>query len=320
VESYIEFSGYKGYHIWVFWEQCISLEKQKKFFANTLLDLEIPLGIHVERFPSFSEPEQIIKLPLSFHSVRTTQAVFLTDDLNQLEFINKIKLSKYPDISDTPVKPTILTNESKKENTTPAHIAAIYNKCGVLKSIVDKAKNEKYINYHERLTLLHIFHCLGDDGTKYLHDIMSNCINYDYGVTQKYIDRCDCSNPIGCKKIMERFDGIYSKSECRCNFSSENMYPSPIIHAKKVSPNCFKPMTLEEKTGHPKQIPTRENATDFVAKLLELNKKEYELHSQQKICTGQIENLFIKNDLVEIQTPQGKLIKTKDGLFLKIGG
>jgi len=149
---------------------------------------------------------------------------------------------------------------------------------------------------------------------------MSGCINYDYAVTQRYIDRCGCSNPVGCKKIMERFEGIYSKSECRCSFSSENMYPSPIIHAKRVAPNCFKPTTPDEKVGHPNKVPTRANVTDYVAQLIDLNKKEYEIHSQQKICTGQIENLFTKNDLVEIQTPQGKLIKTKDGLFLKIGG
>lgn len=319
VQSYIEFSGYKGYHVWVFWEQRISLDSQKKFFANVLLDMEAPLGIHVEKFPVTSDAKQAIKLPLSFHSVRNNQATFLSGNLPQLEFIGKIKPSKYPDIGDIPAE-TKTNDKNNQIPAIPAHITAIYNKCGVVKSIVDKAKNEKYINYHERMTILHVFHCLGDEGAKYIHDIMSGCINYDYAITQKFIDGCNGNYPIGCKKIMERFEGVYDNSKCHCSFHNENMYPSPVIHAKRVAPNCFKATTMDEKIGHPKQVPTRENATDFIAKLLDLNKKEYEIHSQQKICTGQIESLFKKNEVKEMQTPQGMLIKTEDGLFLKIGG
>jgi len=318
--SYMEFSGYKGYHVWVFWEQPVSLEKQKKFFANVLLDLEVPFGIHIEKFPSTSDKKQIIKLPLSYHSIRNNQAMFLSENLGQLEFIEKIKPAKYPDIDEKPEKVKI-AEINPDYPAVAAHIAAIYDKCGIVKNIVDKAKNEKYINYHERMTLLHIFHCLGDDGKKYLHDVMGSCMNYDYAITQKHIDNCNCPNPVGCKKIMERFEGVYDKSVCRCNFAGENMYPSPVIHAKRVAPGCFKPTAMEEKVGHPKQFPSRENAAaDIVAKLLDLNKKEYEINSQQKICTGQIESLFRKNELTEIQTPQGKLIKTEEGLFLKIGG
>jgi hypothetical protein len=53
--------------------------------------------------------------------------------------------------------------------------------------------------------------------------------------------------------------------------------------------------------------------------LLELNKKQYELAQQQEIFRGQIEDLFARTNTRELQTPQGLLVKTDEGLFIKVG-
>jgi hypothetical protein len=115
IKSYIEYSGYKGYHVWVFWERTISLKKQKLFFANVLLDLYIPKWIHVEKFPSTME-QQKIKLPLSYHVISGEQAKFLTDGEEQLVFISKMEVNNYKDEYIDNVSEVIEKTE-KTENT-----------------------------------------------------------------------------------------------------------------------------------------------------------------------------------------------------------
>ena len=78
LNSYIEFSGYKGYHVWIFWINDITLERQKAFFNNVLNNIEIPAGLHIEKFP-ISDDKQILKLPLSRHSIHGKQAKFVTE-------------------------------------------------------------------------------------------------------------------------------------------------------------------------------------------------------------------------------------------------
>lgn len=97
------------------------------------------------------------------------------------------------------------------------------------------------------------------------------------------------------------------------------MYHSPVIHAKRIEPDCYNLPDLQESLGHFKSSSNQVNMTDAVTTMMVLNKKEYDIHSQQKFCKGQIESLFEKTGLTEISTHQGLLIKTEEGLFIKIG-
>jgi len=209
--------------------------------------------------------------------------------------------------------------DHKEANEVPSHVLAIAKKCHIVAQMVSKAQTENYLSYPEKQTLLHIYHCLGEDGQKYLHWILNHCRDYNYSVTQGFIERCRVIHPIGCKKLSERFDEIYDKSKCKCNFSSDKMYSSPVVHALRRKPGCILLPKKEDRIGHFKQLPPKQGVSDALSRLLELNKKEYEIHSQQKICSGQLESLFERNNFTEIQTPQGILIKNEDGFFIKVG-
>lgn len=311
--AYVEFSGYKGYHVWVFWSTPIDRAREKAFFTNVLLDLDAPQGIHIERFPG--NPEQKIKLPLSFHITHGKQAIFECDE-SQLNFIQSIETSEYPDIEKGPA---VSKTAVQRGTGAPAHIVAVYENCHIVRSIVDKAKNGKYIGYHERMSLLHVFHCLGEAGEKYLHEVMGYCFNYNAQETQRHIDRCNTVNPIGCKKLAERFEDSYGKAKCMCNMANAGMYPSPIVHAKRVKPDCFIMRTVGESVGHFKQTAPKHSAEDAVSQLLQLNKQAYEIRSQQSAYARQVEALFARNDINEIETPHGLLLKTEQGLFIKVG-
>jgi hypothetical protein len=199
------------------------------------------------------------------------------------------------------------------------HVLGISKKCHVIRQMVDHAKKSHYLGFPEKQSLLHIFHCLGEEGAKYLHWVMSHCDDYDYGITQGYIDRCKGLAPLGCKKLCDRFEDFCDKSKCNCNFTQEKMYPSPVIHALRRKPGCVNLPQKENHIGHFKQTTARQGAEDALSRLLALNKQEYEIKTQKRICNGQLESLFTRNDIKEIETPQGLLIKAEDGFYIKLG-
>jgi len=208
-------------------------------------------------------------------------------------------------------------NASQNEYEAPTHISNVIKNCGIVKIIVFKAKAEKYLGYPDKTTLLQIFHCLGKDGEHFIHHTLSNCLDYDYAETQRHINKYSAPGPVGCKKLSDRYD---DKCKCVCNFSQDKtIYPTPIIHALRVKSDCFIPNTPKDHIGHFKGKTPKHKAEDAISSLLTLNKKAFEIQAQQGIFKGQIENLFDKMGIIEIQTPHGLLVKNNDGIFIKVG-
>ena len=206
--------------------------------------------------------------------------------------------------------------ETKIENNVPNTIRNVIRKCHIVKSIVEKAENERCLDFPEKQHLLQIFHCLGEDGRKFIHQVISICDDYDFAETERRIKRYCVNNPIGCKKLCER---VGDNSKCTCNFSNEKTYPTPIIHALRVDRGCFKFTDPKENIGHFKAKTPQHKAMDALTSLISLNEKQYEISEQQAVLKGQIENLFERTGTREIMTPQGLLLKTDEGFFIKVG-
>lgn len=200
----------------------------------------------------------------------------------------------------------------------PAHILSIQNNCHIINHFVNKAKQERFLSYPEKRVLLYIYKCLGDDGAKYLHTILEHCMDYNYHTTQGYIDRCKIQQPMGCKKISELFEDCCDKSGCNCNFKNEKLYPTPLIHALREKRDCFILSEASKNIGHFKKLPPKQDIHETLSKTLTLNKQIHELKTQQKICRQRLEDLFEKNGYMEIETPQGLLIKNDEGMFIKL--
>jgi len=99
--------------------------------------------------------------------------------------------------------------------------------------LINKAKETKDLTHSERLVLLYTFGHLGEAGKNFIHSIISNCTNYDYKYTQKWIMRLDKNKyPISCAKIRDWLSYITPAVGCFCKFDlKENMYPTPLIYA-----------------------------------------------------------------------------------------
>jgi len=218
--------------------------------------------------------------------------------------------------SEQQITETSRVETQKSDYEIPNTIRNVIKKCHVVGSIVKKAKEHHYVPFAEKMHLLQIFHCLGEDGANFIHYVLSYCKDYDYAETQRRINKYSAYSPLGCKKLRER---IGNDTGCICNFSKEKLYPTPIIHAMRVDAKCYKPLEPKDNLGHFKSKNPTDKVTDALNSMLELNKKQYEIGQQQEILKGQIEDLFQRNNSLEIQTPQGLIIKTDDGIFLKVG-
>lgn len=206
--------------------------------------------------------------------------------------------------------------ESEPAEEFPKYILQIEKKCHVIAMIVRKAREEQYLSHPEKRILLYLYRPLGEAGERYIHHILKNCLDYDYETTQGYIERSRIDKPMGCKKICEAFYDI-DKSQCKCNFSAEKIYPTPLIHAMRIDRECyhFVPFGEEKKQN---KISKKISKDDAVAKMLDINQKLYNLNAQKEIFKSQLVSLFEQNGLEEIETPHGTIIKNQDGLFIKL--
>lgn len=316
IRSYLESSGYKGYHLWVFWKSPVSVKDLKAFYNSILPGIEIPEGVHIEKFPASEEPVQKIKLPGCIHSVSGKRSFFVTDTGKQIEESEILEFveNDFPANHETAKK-----SDKKPEPAIPAHISAIANKCAVIAAIVKRAEKDHYLNYHEKSALLYTFGCLGDEGRKHIHRILSGCMDYNYSITEKELERCAGLYPIGCKKLFERFEDNYPNCKCSCTFDLPKMYPSPVCHAIKVKPGCYMPPKTEEKLGHFKQGSAKMRINELISKYAELTKKSAEVHQQQSVCGEQIDLIFERNGVTEMNTDIGKVIRQEDGFYLRLG-
>ncbi|MCL2147274.1 MAG: reverse transcriptase/maturase family protein [Synergistaceae bacterium] len=235
------------------------------------------------------------------------------------ELAEKIYEAQECDLTED--KAPVQANESATESSQndkyepPNTIRNVIRKCHIISRLVKKAKSEGYLAMQDKMNLLQVFHCLGEDGANFIHNTLSMCSDYDYAETQRRISRYSPNNPIGCKKLCERAG---DDTPCFCNFNNEKLYPTPIIHALRVDNECFKPTPPKDNIGHFKAKNPKEKATDAISAIIELNKNQYEISEQKKILKGQIEYLFERDNNRELITPLGLLIKTDDGIFMKV--
>jgi hypothetical protein len=282
---------------------------------------KVGLKLNMEKSKTVSAEEGFTYLGFDIRSKNT----MVEDLIARGDFSSAEELVNKPDVEesfddesmsgDEAIQST--SDEIETENF-PDYILSLAENCHIIRQMIETAKEEKHLSYPEKHSLLHIFNCMGDDGNKYLHWILSHCDDYDYATTQGYFDRCRAQHPLGCRKLCERFSDICDKSKCECDFSGEDMYSSPVIHARRIKEDCISVPEKDDTIGHFKQLPTKLSLDDAISRLMELNKKEAEIVSHKKICYGQIENLLLRSNATEIETSQGLLIKKDDGIFLKV--
>lgn len=256
VESVIEDSGHKGWHLWFF----LFDNLDGKLVKNFLLELERiagppPEGTHRERFPASDKmrPDQLnsrIKLPLGLHKVSGRKSKFMTPDgienlkgvtlLSERAVFNRAAKLKKAVEEWTRFRRQVQENKDENETGNPNSgnaVSILYGKCAVLDGLRRKAESTRELNHYERSVIRGVLAPLGEDGADEIHRILKNCQNYSRGVTDKMIGQ-NTGHPIGCARIKEILGRFCAEVGCQCSFKKrQGKYPNPLRHLEYLRKN-----------------------------------------------------------------------------------
>lgn len=183
IKTYLEFSGFKGYHIWMFFDPPVSAKDIRLFLSNTLKNVS-PLYPEFgwEIFPkqdSIDEPGGVgscVKAPNGYHHKSGQFSKFITPLDAATEFIN-IELI------------------SNRESS----LWEIINKCVALRSTWEKCLDEKTAPNYIREALAYLFVKI-DGGKDFLkREFLSKLDNFNEQTTDYHLDRMEQRyKPITC--------------------------------------------------------------------------------------------------------------------------
>ncbi|MFH1930155.1 MAG: CRISPR-associated primase-polymerase type A1 [Pseudomonadota bacterium] len=241
---YIEDSGYKGRHGWLFFNEEIPAAMAIQLGCDIMKKAGGPSqGMIWELFPmgKSERHKSLIKLPLGINRKNYRRGLFLNEEghpvPDQALLLKTIRKNNTDDVqrflkeNNAGCNGGPATGDRDQElDVMPAGLAKMVDQCKVIKHLMTKAKDTNYLNHYERICLLYTLSFAGKEGCKLLHRVISYCINYDYHYTQRQIERRK-ESPISCAKIMENFPELAETLPCDCEFNlPPRSYPSPVLY------------------------------------------------------------------------------------------
>ncbi|MBQ8639953.1 MAG: hypothetical protein IJ468_12375 [Lachnospiraceae bacterium] len=327
IVSYVEDSGYKGFHVWLFWEERISVEKFWNAADPVLQKLNLPSGCHLERIP-FSG-EELIKLPLSIHMHSRRRAQFITleeDTVDQIRFMKAIQMNRNELLGalwGTKADYDKVQIDEEKEPGKGGRVDSreltdsVYQGCAVVRALSDKAKRIHYLTHYERNALLYVYGHLGPSGHSCLHQLMRETINYSQEITQKYLDRIR-EFPVSCEKLTKRFPELPCT---KCEFREYPLYyPSPVIHAIRKNPEeVTKPdyVNNAECKKHLQECLQPNRIDELKTILTELGEQKRKLEQDIETCRHELE-LLIKDGEKKEENIQKEFIFDESGIYIRL--
>lgn len=298
--TYIEYSGYKGYHVWLFFDEWISVR-----YVNLLQDAILSkqsgkeLCIQIECFPNKTRTGNGnsgpgIKMPWGRHFRSGQYTYFVGEDMElwekQKDMLNGVARFSISEIKRVIAASTGHNISIKKKTETsldefgeiPESIKMVLSHCGLMQYLCGKSKNTGYLSHFERLTVLYVFGHLGKEGKEFVHKIMEYTLNYQYNVTEKYIKRLP-EKPVSCVKLREQYKQITAETGCNCNFKRiQGCYPSPVLHVIRDASHIPEGVTVpasrnispSEEKKIPKELNIHKRAEEITHKMMELRKQE----------------------------------------------
>ncbi len=260
---YLEDSGFKGRHAWIFLDTPIPAGVAKKcgdLMASLLAPL--PPEVTVEVFPKQGSIPRgglgnLIKLPLGLHKRTGRRARFLQPDgepyADQLAFLEQVTrasrravyglIQRRQSQQSPAASRTALVTREPVAPPAPAPplpgAQGVYNldqdpqfqylisKCEVLRAIAEKVNRTYTLSNEETLVLIHTLGHL-EHGPEAVNELFQRCMNADPALFLKSRLR---GNPMSCPKIRFRVPHLTSQVSCNCPFElGGNLYPTPLIH------------------------------------------------------------------------------------------
>lgn len=344
LNTYLEQSGCRGYHIWLFFSEWLSVR-----YINLLSDiietntnvLWKDSGIQVEFFPNKTRVKngkrgQVLKLPWGIHPKTGIRSAFLNEQ-GQYYSPQKEILQDIVSYTGNTVKRILSSNRQMEAAGEPSVIKEIdrdlqefgeigeavkivLDSCNLLRYLCQKARKTHYLTHFERLTVLYVFGHMGDEGKEFIHKVMSFTLNYSYQTTQKFILHCP-EKPVSCLKLREQYRQISAEAGCSCNFRrTKNCYPSPVLHAlKNADENSQITMPVSRTIPAAQQQALKEEINAGIAvqsiaeKLIELRRQKRSLDKAIEKSERELARIFDDNGTDAMEIKAGLLVRRKKG-------
>jgi len=336
IEAYPEFSGNKGYHIWIFLDTPIAARIARHFCFEIKKRISIPDNVHLDIFPkqSFVREDKtgnLIKLPFGFHLKTWQQSYFVDGDFKRIKdqkgFLHSIKKTKkslivsaianfetenlYLNKKEANAEEKPDKTNSEEEFTNPfeekefipeqdEELQRVLKGCPVLKTIYQKSINSEKLTGQEITVLVYTLGCLRNGV-----EIVNYALKRSNSDSKHFLKSRLNGNPTSCEKIRQRVPEIVNSVECSCEFDREKFtYNTPNIYAKF---DTLSETPMLDIVGFEKLF---ENYLTFKKEILKLKK-------QLKQIETRINKLFDEAGVDTIKLPQGTLkrIKEENGNF-----
>ena len=335
--AYIEYSGNRGYHVWLFFTEWIPTR-----YANMLGDiiekkLEADNEISIEFFPNKTRIKpgkfgQVLKIPYGVHGKTGERSYFLDESgIPVLEVDRAMDGFAKAALSD--VKKVIAANSETVEKDEqmivdsdispfgelPTVVTEVLNKCNLMRYLCLKSVKTHYLNHFERLTVLYVFGHLGPEGQDFVHKVMSFTLNYKHQVTENFIRKMP-EKPISCVKLRDQYKQLTAEIGCSCNFKrNKNCYPSPVLHAISLSSDNRSEITLpasrtltKEKTELVKaEMNIYTKVQEIATKLLEVRKQRRGLDKTIDKFERELDAVFNSQGVDSMEIEMGVLRRRK---------
>ena len=341
INGYIEYSGCRGYHVWIFLEEWMPVR-----YANMLTDLietklsgSIPNDITLEIFPNKTrvkqgKPGQRIKIPFGFHVRSGERTYFLNEEMLPVTkidpFLDSIARTSAGTIrkvlavhsgegTQAPSDGRKFQPETERFGELPSSVKAVLDHCALMYYLCTKSMDTGYLTHFERLSVLYVFGHLGDQGKEFVHQVMSYTLNYDHGVTERFIRKCP-EKPISCVKLRDQYKTITAEYGCSCVFKGKRQcYPSPVLHAVTLAPEGEEEITLpigrtvtkQKEKEMISQMNTGSRASELIKELVELRKQQRKLKQEADKREAELDSIFDTANTDSMETELGRLVRKK---------
>lgn len=202
-----------------------------------------------------------------------------------------------------------------------AQFRNLFAKCNLMRYLCQKTATTGYLSHFERMSVLHVFGHMGEEGKEFVHTVMGFTLNYQYHTTQKFIMKIP-EKPISCVKLREQYKLITAEYGCNCSFSrTRNCYPSPVLHAIKNSEEEQSEITVpisrtvsrkkEEKVYE--EINIYKQTEKLAQRIVELKKQRRGLDKSIHKAESELQKIFDSAGIDCLEIEMGLLVRRKKG-------
>ncbi len=337
LDARYEFSGNKGYHIWLFFADYISAALARGFAQKLASQFELgAYPFSLEIFPkqtriSANNFGNLLKLPGGIHRLSGLRSYFVKLSENKPEamplkdlllnpplitadiFVNAV-YSLQPDFTAGVFHPT-LRDENSPSNFSASEIPSsdpledpqwlhLKSNCRVIAHLNEHLETDRFLTPNQKKVITYTAGLL-NNGAAIVNALLAKCSNANAADLLKSPLK---GNPVSCAKIRSHLGSEIEEGMCQCDFTAFNSsYDTPLLHLSSLANTAGKGPRDHELV-----------LRDTIARYLDIRKKHNDYEKQLQGLEKNIFDLFAEIGVSQFQTGFGLLKKVEENSQTRI--